>query len=174
MISSTPARVIVHWRNASASTEYKWDGLDENGWGTWTDEYWTIYPDGVSVRHQLVHNQVVSNRTRATINCEMNLNEILHQPGQSTEDVLLDEAVITANTDGETQSWSRSKGGRVLDKNTMEAMNIYGLTHEGPTGLTSLRTLDLDGQRKMHGIRPDAPIARVSERWRSPANRICL
>jgi hypothetical protein len=43
-----------------------------------------------------------------------------------------------------------------------------------PSALTNFRTLDLDGQRKMYGIRPDAPIARVSERWRGPANRICL
>jgi len=39
----------------------------------------------------------------------MNQNEILHQPGQTTDDVLLDEAVIVANTEGETQTWYRSK-----------------------------------------------------------------
>jgi hypothetical protein len=71
------------------------------------------------------------------------VNQLIPRTGDGPKerpdkDVLLDEAVITANTDGETQSWSRSKGGRVLDKKTMEAMNIYGLTHEGPTGLTSL------------------------------------
>lgn len=104
IISSTDARVIVHWRNSSASIAYEWPMTDANGWGIWTDEYWTIYPDGVAVRHQ-----VVNNNTSATINCEMNQNEILHQPRQTTDDVLLDNAVIVANTDGNTQTWYRSK-----------------------------------------------------------------
>jgi hypothetical protein len=106
IISSTDARVVVHWRVSSASIAYEWPMVDENGWGIWTDEYWTIYPDGVSVRHQ-----VVNNNTKATINCEMNQNEILHQPGQTTDNVLMNEAVIGANTKGETQSWYRSKPG---------------------------------------------------------------
>jgi hypothetical protein len=103
IISSTDARVVIHWRVSSPSIAYKWPMGDENGWGIWTDEYWTIYPDGVSVRHQVVHNN-----TSATINCEMNQNEILHHPGQTTDDVLLDETVIGANLKGETQSWYHS------------------------------------------------------------------
>jgi hypothetical protein len=58
---------------------------------------------------------VVHNNTSATINCEMNQNEILHQPGQTTEDVLLDEAVIVANAKGETQSLYRSKPDSLMD-----------------------------------------------------------
>lgn len=211
IISSTDARVVVHWRNSSANIAYEWPKIDSAGWGIWTDEYWTIYPDGVSVRHQ-----VVNNNTSATINCEMNQNEILHHPGQTTDEVLLDEAVIGANTIGETQSWFHSgkaplKGQkndknlqftnlnsktkqfeigetgtwvetfltvddywqgwnhypvqlipsdgtdisqydrpvstcpstlhevrRIIDKKTMEAMDIYGLTYNSPSGLTSL------------------------------------
>jgi hypothetical protein len=106
VISSTPARVIVHWRNSSASIGYIWPILDENGWGIWTDEYWTVYPDGVSVRNQLLHNGT----GEKTI--EMNQNEILHHAGQTTEDVLLDDAVTVSNPEGLTETFFRSKGGK--------------------------------------------------------------
>lgn len=104
LISGTDARVVVHWRNSSANIAYQWPETDSAGWGIWTDEYWTIYPDGASVRHQ-----VVNNNTSAVINCEMNQNEILHHPGQTTSDVLFDEAVIGVDINGETRSWYHSK-----------------------------------------------------------------
>ena len=103
LISSSPARVIVHWRNSSANIGYNWVSRDENGWGVWTDEYWTIYPDGVSVRHQINHNN-------STVRIhEMNQNEILHHPGQAPEDAVFDDAITLANQQGETQTWYRSK-----------------------------------------------------------------
>ena len=134
IISGTDARVIVHWRNSSASISYKWPLIDENGWGIWTDEYWTIYPDGVSVRHQVVHNN-----TSTKISAEMNQNEILHQPGQTTDDVLLDEAVIAADTDGETQSWFRSKSSTMKDlKNdkNLQFTNLNSRTKQFEIGET--------------------------------------
>ncbi len=103
IIHRSDARVVVHWRNASASIDYKWPALDSNGWGIWTDEYWTIYPDGVSIRHQLVHNNTVISDF-----CEMNQNEILCHPGQAIEDVLHNDAVILANPSGQTRTIGRS------------------------------------------------------------------
>jgi hypothetical protein len=98
VIHNSEARTMVHWRNSSVSISYKWPSVDAEGRGVWTDEYWTIYPDGVSIRHQLVHNN-----TAHDIICELNQNEILIQPGQSVDDVINDDAVIIANTDGETE-----------------------------------------------------------------------
>ena len=103
IIHRSDARVVVHWRNASASIDYRWPARDTNGCGIWTDEYWTIYPDGVSVRHQLVHNN-----TDKAINAELNQNEILCHPGQATEDVMNDAGVIIANTAGATTTIHRS------------------------------------------------------------------
>ena len=103
IIHNSEARVLVHWRNSSASIDYKWPALDQGGRGIWTDEYWTIYPDGTSVRHQMVHNN-----TGKSITGELNQNEILHQPGQTTDDILNDDAVIIVNTDGEKETRSRS------------------------------------------------------------------
>jgi hypothetical protein len=103
IIHRSDARVVVHWRNASASIEYQWPAKDADGWGIWTDEYWTIYPDGISIRHQLVHNN-----TDKPISAELNQNEILCHPGQATEDVMNDAGVIIANTDGATTTIHRS------------------------------------------------------------------
>jgi len=98
IIHNSEARILVHWRNSSVSIDYKWPKVDDEGRGIWTDEYWTIYPDGTSVRHQLVHNN-----TGRSITGELNQNEIFHQPGQKTEDILNDAAVIIVSTEGEKE-----------------------------------------------------------------------
>ncbi len=99
LVENSDARVIVHWRVASVNIAYQWRDVDPDGWGLWTDEYWTIYPDGVSVRYQLAHNA-----TPAYISSEMNQNEILHMPGQTTDDLLPNDAITVANTNGGTQT----------------------------------------------------------------------
>ena len=52
IIENSEARVIVHWRYASVDVLYKHPNVCRNkdDWGVWTDEYITIYPDGVGVR----------------------------------------------------------------------------------------------------------------------------
>jgi len=52
IIENTDARVVIHWRYASVDVLYKHPNTcrNEDGWGVWTDEYLTIYPDGVGVR----------------------------------------------------------------------------------------------------------------------------
>lgn len=53
LIENTNARVVVHWRYASVDVLYKHPNVCRNqeDWGVWTDEYITIYPDGVGVRY---------------------------------------------------------------------------------------------------------------------------
>jgi hypothetical protein len=131
IIHRSDARVVVHWRNASASIDYQWPALDTNGWGIWTDEYWTIYPDGVSIRHQIVHNN-----TAKPINCELNQNEILCHPGQATEDVMNDAGLIVGNTDGETVTVHRSDAPskkRVGNWN-LQLVNLKGATKQFEIG----------------------------------------
>ena len=50
LVENTDARVVVHWRYGLVDSRYYFVKAD-NGWGDWADEYWTIYPDGVAVRH---------------------------------------------------------------------------------------------------------------------------
>jgi hypothetical protein len=104
IIHNSPARTVVHWRNASVAIDYKWSAIDKDARGIWTDEYWTIYPDGISIRHQLVRNN-----TGKSITGELNQNEILHHPGQTTEDLLHDDAMTIGNPEGEMYTRYRSK-----------------------------------------------------------------
>jgi hypothetical protein len=137
IIHSSDARVVVHWRNASVSIYYQWPMLDANGWGIWTDEYWTIYPDGVSIRHQLVHNN-----TAKGINCEMNQNELLRQPGQAVEDVLNDAGIVLVSTSGETQTISRTgRGGKKRKGNwNVQVINLKGRTKQFQIGEIGARS----------------------------------
>ena len=131
IIHRSDARVVVHWRNSSASIDYRWPALDTNGWGIWTDEYWTIYPDGVSIRHQLVHNN-----TDKAITAELNQNEILCHPGQATEDVMNGAGVISANTDGETMTVNRSDAPpkKRVDNWNLQLVNLKGQTKQFEIG----------------------------------------
>lgn len=57
MPKSNEARVVVHARYASVGIDCKFLNPDPmTGWGLWPDEYFTISPDGVAVRHVVAKN----------------------------------------------------------------------------------------------------------------------
>jgi hypothetical protein len=106
IIENTPARAVVHWRTASPDIRYASANVDpDTGWGDWTDEYYYIYPDGVSVRYQLVHS-------KAAAKMEFQQTQTLNQPGTRPQDNLEPEAVTLLNMNGETGSyiWDRPYG----------------------------------------------------------------
>jgi hypothetical protein len=103
LIENTDARVVVHWRNASVGIGYDWMEVDENGWGLWTDEYWYIYPDAVSVRYQV-------SRRLADLPAQTQQNEMLSQPGTRPEDNVPYDSVTLSNMAGETETWNYSVG----------------------------------------------------------------
>jgi Concanavalin A-like lectin/glucanases superfamily len=99
LIESNPARVVVHWRYALTDVLYNIGEQDPiTGWGDWADEYYTIYPDGVAVRHFLIHGPLdhYSITEPATLN----------NPGEKAEDNVSIRAASLANMDGETRTFS--------------------------------------------------------------------
>ncbi|MDO8953060.1 MAG: LamG domain-containing protein, partial [Draconibacterium sp.] len=102
LIENTEARVVVHWRNASVGVGYDWLTVDKDGWGLWTDEYWYIYPDAVSVRYQ------VSGRLADFKDIQTQQNELLSQPGTKPEDNIPYDAITLSNIKGETELWNYS------------------------------------------------------------------
>ena len=99
LIENSPARVVVHWRYALTDVMYNIGERDPiTGWGDWADEYYTIYPDGLAVRHFLVHGP----RDRYSITEPATLNN----PGERAEDNVSIEAATLANMDGETRTFS--------------------------------------------------------------------
>lgn len=107
IIESTPARTVVHWRTASPDVRYEFCHVNpDTGWSEWTDEYFYTYPDGVSVRYQLVHGDVLAGWM------EYQQIQTLNQPGTRPEDNLETVASTILNMDGGKGSyiWDRPRG----------------------------------------------------------------
>jgi len=102
LIESHDARAVVHWRYALCDIRYDIvDADDRLGWGTWTDEYYTIYPDGVAVRHQ-----VLWTHARGPYNHQWQETIFYNQPGDWPEDTVELKCLTLANMEGQTHTYS--------------------------------------------------------------------
>lgn len=105
IVESTPARAVVHWRYALADVLHR--GAHEDPlthWFDWADEYYTVYPDGVAVRKQVLHH---SDRVQPKdMWHEWQETIIVHGPGFRPEDSIQNEALTLANMDGQTATYS--------------------------------------------------------------------
>jgi hypothetical protein len=68
------------------------------GWGDWADEYYTIYPDAIAVRHFLVYGP--SERYSITEPATLN------NPGEKAENNVAIEAATLGNMAGESRTFS--------------------------------------------------------------------
>lgn len=102
ILESSDARVVVHWLYALSEVEF-YHGAHRDpltGWFDWADEYWTVYPDGVSVRKQVIRTTDLSkpHEWQETI--------VINGPGQKPEDNINLDALTLANMKGETVTYS--------------------------------------------------------------------
>jgi len=101
IIENNDARVVIHWRYAPVDIRYVINNPNpETGWGDWADEYYTIYPDCVAVRKQVLWSDVDMG--------EFGRQETIffNQPGTTPEDNVELEALTLANMKGETHTYS--------------------------------------------------------------------
>lgn len=91
LIENSPARVVVHWRYPCVDVGYR-----SGGPGNWTDEYYTIYPDGAGVRC-VAWNGGGNGPGFQDI-------QFLTNPGESALDVMHLQALTLANLEGETEA----------------------------------------------------------------------
>ena len=124
ILESDDARVVVHWRYALVEVE-KYMGAwpdPQTGWFDWTDEYWTVYPDGVAVRKQVLHTTDTSrpHEWQETI--------VLNQPGSTPDDDINWDAITLENMQGivKTYTWKPKPAGSFTKPN-------------GPHGVTGPR-----------------------------------
>ncbi len=99
LIENNDARVVVHWRYAVTDVLYQIANVDPvTDWGDWVDEYYTIYPDGIAVRHFMIHGK----------NNSYSITEpaALSNPGEKPEDNVNLDAVTLANLIGEKRTYS--------------------------------------------------------------------
>jgi hypothetical protein len=105
IIENNNARVVVHWRYALVDNWYNMAKVDElTGWGDWTDEVYTIYPDMVAVRQVTLHS------SQPAAPHEWHEAIIVMGPGQRPEQVLHPEALTLANMAGQTHTYSWRHG----------------------------------------------------------------
>jgi hypothetical protein len=104
ILESNDARVVVHARYASVGIDGKFLNPDPmTGWGLWSDEYFTIYPDGVAVRHVVATNHPSGGG-------EWQETLLYNQPGMRPEDTVDLKALTLANEKGETHAYSWEDG----------------------------------------------------------------
>lgn len=102
IVESNAARVVVHWRYTDAEVEHlqgAWPN-PRTGWFQWIDEYWTVYPDGVAVRKQVLH------ATDTDRPHEWQETIVLNQPGKTPEDDINWDAITLENMQGQTKSYT--------------------------------------------------------------------
>jgi hypothetical protein len=101
ILESNDARAVVHWRYALSEVEnYKGAHPDAMGWFDWADEYWTVYPDGVAIRKQVLRTTDVSKPH------EWQESIVINGAGQRPEDNINLDAITLANMKGETATYT--------------------------------------------------------------------
>jgi hypothetical protein len=101
ILESNNARTVVHWRYALSEVEnYKGAHPDAMGWFDWADEYWTVYPDGIAVRQQVLRTSDVSKPH------EWQESIVINGAGQRPEDNINLDAITLANMKGETATYT--------------------------------------------------------------------
>jgi len=106
VIENNKARVVVHWRYAPIDVHYNHPFRDDStGWSDWVDEYYTVYPDAVSVRKATLHT------TRPDLWAEYQESIVINPPGTVPEDNIELGAVSLANLKGESKVHYWTKAG---------------------------------------------------------------
>src|SRR5215467_961645 len=106
ILENTDARAVVHWRYGLCEVvNYACANPDPNtGWTDWADEYFTIYPDGVAVRKQVLwtSNFKKWHEFQETI--------VINGAGTRPEDNIRPGALTVGNMKGETTTYSWENG----------------------------------------------------------------
>ena len=105
IIENSPARVVIHWRYALASVSHKIYKETDTYPGDWTDEYWTVYPDGVAVRNQVLWCDFQNPRL-----WQFQETIFLNQPGTRPQDNVELEAITFMDMNGNKASYSWENG----------------------------------------------------------------
>lgn len=110
IIENSPARVVVHWRYPCVDVSYLC--TDKRNW---TDEYYTIYPDGSGIRSVYWNKKVDQPGFQD--------DQFLTNPGESALDVMNLQAMTVANLNGDVQklTWQFPNG---IPKITIDNANI--------------------------------------------------
>ena len=133
ILESNDARVVIHARYASVGIDGKFLNPDPmTGWGLWSDEYFTIYPDGVAVRHVVAKNHNGGGQWQETI--------MFNQPGSRPEDMVDIKALTLANEKGESHTYSWENGPPLKWKDPQSPERYFHIPAEPNIQLVNFRS----------------------------------
>jgi hypothetical protein len=135
IIENTPARVLIHWRYPCVDVGYV---LQESN--QWSDEYYTIYPDGCGIRH-VAWNGGEGEDWEGLPGPGFQDIQFLTNPGETALDVMNLQAMTIANLNGETEAltWRPPNGvpepgipnPRIHLLNSKSRYKVYAMLQEG-------------------------------------------
>jgi hypothetical protein len=126
VVENNDARVLIHWRYGLVDSRYMFSPRND-GWGSWSDEYWTIYPDGVAIRY-LARGKVFGDGWVETI--------FLSVPGTRPEDNTDLDAITILDIEGleTTLSWAEDSPKGVFENVSITQVNTKLRYKMYPTG----------------------------------------
>lgn len=112
IIENSDARTVIHWRYASVDVLYKHPNTcrNEDGWGIWTDEYLTIYPDGVGVRAVDVHGDMDYYHSDEGLGIGFHDTQFLSEAGTRPEDNINPQSLTIISHEDEVTELDWSEG----------------------------------------------------------------
>lgn len=125
ILESTPARCIIHWRYALANINHQIYAEDETGWGNWVDEYWTIYPDGVAARKQVLYSPEY---IKSPSGFQFQETIFFNQSGTRPQDNIEMDAISFCDMEGNTVTYNWEQGPpKKFDKSMFEPIQLVNL-----------------------------------------------
>ncbi|MHC4476347.1 MAG: Calx-beta domain-containing protein [Planctomycetota bacterium] len=105
IISSNAARAIVQWRYAPCHLDYQCNNNGGDPWGDWVNEYYTIYPDGMSVRCVTAWSRDTGGADMESPHIEFHEAMPITNPGTVPEDCIHWNAVSATDYSGSSYDW---------------------------------------------------------------------
>jgi hypothetical protein len=133
IIESTPARAVVHFRYGLCEVE-SYVCANPNpytGWTDWGDEYYTVYPDGIAVREQVLWSSNFKDAHGKPSGHEFQETMIINPAGTRPEDNIQTDALTLANMKGETYTYSwLPNAPKTLDRPEQANIQLVNLKSE--------------------------------------------
>ncbi len=107
IIENSPVRCVIHWRHALAGIKHQILHEEINTHGDWADEYWTVYPDGVVVRKQVLWTEFWEEEKNGY---QFQETIFFNQPGTKPQDNVEYNAITFSDLDGNKAEYSWEKG----------------------------------------------------------------
>jgi hypothetical protein len=106
IISSNAARAIVQWRYAPCHLDYQCNNDGSDPWGDWVNEYYTIYPDGMSVRWVTAWSRDTGGADMESPHIEFHEAMPITNPGTVPEDNIHWNALSATDYSGSSYDWT--------------------------------------------------------------------